>query len=138
MLDQAVGCRYRQPFSHPISYILVFLYLRIDICQIVEQFSLQLHKGAILSCKLLKQSIVSCKLLKNKTTKKETLTFKLQNALLFVYINVREYRRAITNGQSRGTGKIGYTRRRNTKQKHNKICVGHHYAHTNTNNTNKT
>ena len=31
----------------------------------------------------------------------------------------------ITNGQSRETGKIGYTRRRKTKQKHNTICVGH-------------
>jgi hypothetical protein len=30
------------------------------------------------------------------------------------------------------------TRRRKTKQKHNTICVGHHYTHTNTNNVNKT
>ena len=43
---------------------------------------------------------------------------------------------AIKNGQSRETGKIGYTRRR--KQKHNTICVGHHYTQTNTNNVNKT
>jgi hypothetical protein len=35
---------------------------------------------------------------------------------------------AITNGQSRETGNIGYTRRRKTKQKHSTICVGHHYA----------
>ena len=40
---------------------------------------------------------------------------------------------AIQNGQSRETGNIGYTRRRKTKQKHNTICVGHHYAQTNTN-----
>ena len=38
---------------------------------------------------------------------------------------------AIKNGQSRETGNIGYTRRRKTKQKHNTICVGHHYAQTN-------
>jgi len=28
-----------------------------------------------------------------------------------------------------------YTRRRKTKQKHNTICVGHHYAQANTNKT---
>ena len=31
--------------------------------------------------------------------------------------------------QSRETDNIGYTRRRQTKQKHNTICVGHHYVH---------
>jgi hypothetical protein len=30
------------------------------------------------------------------------------------------------------------TRRRQTKQKHNTICVEHHYAQTNTNNVNMT
>ena len=45
---------------------------------------------------------------------------------------------AITNGQSRETCNIGCTRRRKTKQKHNTICVGHHYTQTNTNNENKT
>ena len=45
---------------------------------------------------------------------------------------------AIENGQSREPGNIGYTRRRQTKQKHNTICVGHHYTQTNTNNANKT
>ena len=47
---------------------------------------------------------------------------------------------AITNGQSRETGNIGYTRRqtKQNKQKHNTICVGHHYAQTNTDNVNKT
>ena len=30
------------------------------------------------------------------------------------------------------------TRRRKTEQKHNTICVGHHYKQTNTNNINKT
>jgi hypothetical protein len=52
----------------------------------------------------------------------------------------------------RETGNIWYTRRRKTqrnwqhmvhktkktKQRHNIICVGHHYAQTNTNNVNKT
>jgi hypothetical protein len=33
---------------------------------------------------------------------------------------------------------IGYSRRRKTKQKHNTICGGHHYAQTNTNNVNNT
>jgi hypothetical protein len=32
----------------------------------------------------------------------------------------------------------GITRRRKTKQKHNTICVGHHYVQTNRNNVNKT
>ncbi len=41
-------------------------------------------------------------------------------------------------GQSRETGSIGYTRRRKTKQKHNTICVGHHYVQANTNNVNRT
>ena len=44
---------------------------------------------------------------------------------------------AIKNGQSRETGNIGYTRRRKTKQNHNTICIGHHYAQTNTNNIKK-
>jgi len=44
---------------------------------------------------------------------------------------------AIKNGKSRETDNIGYTRRRKTKQKHNTICVEHHYTQTNTNNVNK-
>jgi hypothetical protein len=35
---------------------------------------------------------------------------------------------AINNGQSRETSNIVYTRQRQTKQKHNTICVGHYYA----------
>jgi hypothetical protein len=35
---------------------------------------------------------------------------------------------AIKNGQSRENGNIGYTRQRQAKQTHNKICVGHHYT----------
>jgi len=42
--------------------------------------------------------------------------------------NVREYRRANQNGQSRETVNIGHRRRRKneTKTQHNTICVGHH------------
>jgi len=36
------------------------------------------------------------------------------------------------------TGILEYTRRRKRKQKHNTICVWHHYTETNTNNVNKT
>jgi len=36
------------------------------------------------------------------------------------------------------TGNVGYTRQRKTEQKHNTMCVGHHYKQTNTNNINKT
>jgi len=45
---------------------------------------------------------------------------------------------AIKNGQSRETGNIGYTRQRQTKQKYNTICIGHHNTQTNTTNVNKT
>jgi hypothetical protein len=42
-------------------------------------------------------------------------------------------KREIKNWQSRETGNIGYTtRRRQTKTKHNTICVRHHYIQTNT------
>ena len=44
---------------------------------------------------------------------------------------------AMKNGQHRETGNIGYTRRRQAKQKHNTICVGRHYAQTNTYNVKK-
>ena len=43
---------------------------------------------------------------------------------------------AITNGQSRETGNIGHTRWRKTKQTHNTIGVGQHYAHPSINNIN--
>ena len=45
---------------------------------------------------------------------------------------------AIQNWRSRDTDNRGNTRRRKTKQKHNTICIGHHYVQTNTNNVNKT
>jgi len=44
---------------------------------------------------------------------------------------------AIKNGQSRETGNTGYIRWKQIKQKHNNICVGHHYTQTNTYNVNK-
>ena len=40
--------------------------------------------------------------------------------------------------QSSKNDNIAYTSRRQTNQKHNTICVGHHYAQTNTDNINKT
>ena len=55
-----------------------------------------------------------------------------------IYLNVREYRRVIKNGQSRETGNISYTGRGKAKQKHNTINVGHHYAQTNTSKVKKT
>ena len=45
---------------------------------------------------------------------------------------------AIKDGQPRETDNIGYTRRRKTKEKHNTLRVGQHYAQTNTINVNKT
>ena len=53
-------------------------------------------------------------------------------------MNVREYRRGYQKGYSRESGSIGYTSRRKTKQKHNTMCVGHHYTETNTYNVDKT
>ena len=44
----------------------------------------------------------------------------------------------IKDEQSRETGNIGHTRQRQTKQKQNTICVGHHYTQASTNNINKT
>ena len=58
--------------------------------------------------------------------------------MLNSYENVREYRRGNENGQSRETGNMGYTRRRQTRQNINAIGVGHQYTQTNTNNVNKT
>jgi hypothetical protein len=53
---------------------------------------------------------------------------------LVIKINVREYK----YGQSTETDNIEYTRKRQTEQKHNTICVSHRYTQTNTNNVNKT
>ena len=52
----------------------------------------------------------------------------------FGYVNKRKRYRIqkeqSKNEQSRETGNIEYTRRRKTKQRHNTICVGHHYTQT--------
>ena len=53
-------------------------------------------------------------------------------------INVGEYRRGNKKGKSRETGNIGCTRSRQTKQKHNTICVGHYYAQADTHYVGKT
>jgi hypothetical protein len=58
-------------------------------------------------------------------------------SLSFFLLTLENNEEAIKKGQSRETGNIGYTRGRQTKQKHNTICVGHHYMQTNTNNVNK-
>ena len=55
------------------------------------------------------------------------LQFELTTSRLQIIIK-RQRIPTINNGQSRETGNIGYTRRRNTNQKYNAISVGHHYA----------
>ena len=64
----------------------------------------------------------------NKTN--NFLEVKLCSTILPVVLFIQTLdntERAIKKGQSRETGNIGYTRRRKTKQKHNTICIGHHY-----------
>jgi hypothetical protein len=47
-----------------------------------------------------------------------------------MHINkVREYQRGNTNGKSRETGNIGYTRPGKQNKNTNTKLVGHHYAH---------
>ena len=57
---------------------------------------------------------------------------------ILLWINVREYRRGNQKRAIQRNWQHRYTRRRKTKQKQNAICVGYHYAQTNTNNVNKT
>jgi hypothetical protein len=72
----------------------------------------------------------------NKTDNLFNLIFAIKvDGYIYTLENIEG---AIENGQSRETGNIGYTRRRQTKQKHNTICVRYHYTQTNTNNVNKT
>ena len=53
--------------------------------------------------------------------------------------NIGYTRRRQTKQKHRETGNIGYTRRRQTKQTHNTIGIGHHYLGKKaTNNVNKT
>ena len=56
-----------------------------------------------------------------------------------LYINKRQKinEGAIKTKQPRETGNTGCARRRKTKQEHNTIGVGHHYAQTNINDVNK-
>jgi hypothetical protein len=54
---------------------------------------------------------------------------------VFITITIENTIGTITNGQSKQTGNIGYTKH---KPKTNKIKTKHHYAQTNTNNVNKT
>jgi hypothetical protein len=49
-----------------------------------------------------------------------------------LWLNVREYQRAIQKWQSREADNFGYTIRNKTKQKHNAMYVEHHNAHTHT------
>ena len=63
------------------------------------------------------------------------LSIKKISVLKHITINVGENRR----GNQKWTIKRNwYTRRRKGKQKHNVICVGCHYLHTNTTNVNYT
>jgi len=54
------------------------------------------------------------------------------------WIKLENTEGAFANEQFREIGNIGHTRRRKTNQKHNTICVGHHYTQTNTNDVNNT
>ena len=55
-----------------------------------------------------------------------------------LYINVREYRRGKQKRTIQRNWKHRIHKTKKTKQKHNSICVGHHYRQTNTNNVNET
>jgi len=46
-----------------------------------------------------------------------------------IHCEILEWKQTLEN-----TDNIGYARRRQTKQKHNTICVGDHYAQASTNN----
>ena len=61
---------------------------------------------------------------------------KFETHFVSDWINVREHR--MLSNKSRETDNIGYTRRKQEKQLHSTICVGHQYTQTNTNNVNKT
>ena len=59
--------------------------------------------------------------------------------MFYVFIiNIRQYQRGNQNGQSRETGNIGYTSRRQAKQEHSVICVEGHYMQANPNKAIKT
>ena len=52
----------------------------------------------------------------------------LQRGEMLYSVNTENTEGAIKNLQSRETDNIGYTRRRQAKQKHNTICAGHQYT----------
>ena len=59
--------------------------------------------------------------------------------MFYVFIiSIRQYQRGNQNGQSRETGNVGYTSRRQVKQEHSTICVERHYMQANPNKVNKT
>jgi hypothetical protein len=64
--------------------------------------------------------------------------FKMHFTRVLIKQTLENTEWTIKNGQSREIGNIGYTRRRQEKQIHNTICVGHQYTQTNSNNVNKT
>jgi len=65
----------------------------------------------------------------------------LRSTILFIHVAQKTLENtewAIIYWQSRENNNKGYTRRRQTKQKHNTIRVGHHYTQAITNNVIKT
>ena len=57
-----------------------------------------------------------------------TLKVNAMQMKLDCWIKVENTEGAIKNGQSDETVSIGYTRRRQAKERHNTICVVHHYT----------
>ena len=62
----------------------------------------------------------------------------LNKVVMYINVCVKIQKGQSTVDNSERLANIGHTRRRKTKQKQNTICVGYHYAQTNTNNVNKT
>ena len=60
----------------------------------------------------------------------DTIVLSYKTSIFLANLILENTEGAIRNGTSRQTVKIGYTRRRQTKQKHNTVCVGHHYTQT--------
>ena len=64
--------------------------------------------------------------------------FKQVQMIVFLYKRQRIPKEQSNKDNPAKLTTQAYTRRRKTKQKHNIICVGHHYAQKNTNDVNKT
>jgi hypothetical protein len=60
----------------------------------------------------------------------DTLHKFLETWQVVIYLQIINLGRPFENRQPKETDNIGHTRRRLTKQKHNALCVGNHYAHT--------